>query len=311
MERLLAADVGGSKTRVQILDTQGNVIFESVAAGAASSADDITPLLPLEEMLNAVPEKTSVMAAAVNLGGKNTEQIRCSFQKVFPHIPLKIFRESEGTAAFALGKANNAGIILMAGTGAIAVGQADGKCVIAGGWGANVGDDGSGYDIGLQAIRRTLRALDGTQGLSAMIRHLSGWETPLPKAADAAAFRDRRDAVRERMAPLDRSNIAKLTKTVAEYAEKGDENALEILRYAGEKLAELVVCTAKKLQEPAPGIVVTGGLIHISRFWSAEFEKAIYRSFPDAKLQYVEDGVLLGTRSIVMAMYEEERKGAL
>ena len=96
-----------------------------------------------------------------------------------------------------------------------------------------------------------------------------------------------------------------MTKTVADFAQKGDISALEIFRYAGEKLADLVLNTAEKLNEKAPVLVVTGGLINIRQFWGVPFENAIRNRLPDTKIHYITDGLLLGTRSIVMELYQD------
>ena len=84
MKKLLAADIGGSKTRIQLLDTSGSVLSETVTAGVAYAVDDSSPLPPLENLLAAIEEKETVVAVAVNLGGRNTKQIRLSFRKFFP-----------------------------------------------------------------------------------------------------------------------------------------------------------------------------------------------------------------------------------
>ena len=308
MKMLLAADIGGSKTRIRLMNTGGSILSEHVGAGVAGVADSTERLPVLEEQLAALPYTRDVAAAAVNLGGRNTEQVKLTFSRFFPDIPFEIFRESDGTAAYVLGEEYSAPVILLAGTGAIAVGKHEDKHVITGGWGINIGDDGSGYDIGLQAIRMSLRAMDGGEVMSPMLQHLSGWETPLPVVTDPAVFRDRRDRIRERLAPLDRAHIAALTKVVAEFAGKGDRAALEILNYAGEKLSELVVCNAVKLDiSNVPAVVVTGGLIHIREFWSGSFEKRLRQSLPGADIVYVTDGILLGTGSIVKKIYENKR----
>ena len=122
-EKLLAIDIGGSKTRIQILDTEGSILSEICGVGVASAVEDVAPLPLLDELLSSIPKKADVVAAAINLGGKNTEQVKRTFLAHFPNIRLKIFRESEGTAAYALGEEYGAPIILMAGTGAIAVGR--------------------------------------------------------------------------------------------------------------------------------------------------------------------------------------------
>lgn len=305
MKTLLAADIGGSKTRIRLLDTAGSLLSEFVEKGVATALESDLPLPILENLLDALPDKELVCAIAVNLGGRNAQQVTLSFRKFFPHTPLQIFRESEGTAAYALGRKYGAPVVLMAGTGAIAVGSGNGSYVITGGWGIHIGDDGSGYDIGLQAIRRSLLALDGTDPLSPLTKALCGWETPLSAAADPALFRDRRDQVRARLAPLDRQHIASLTKTVAEFAQQGDATALEIFRYAGEKLAQLVVCTAEKLTGiPVPAVVVTGGLIHTRAFWGQSFENAVRQQLPGADIHYVTDGLLWGACSIAKDLFE-------
>ena len=53
------------------------------------------------------------------------------------------------------------GILLMAGTGSIAWGRAeDGRVARVGGWGWLLGDEGSGYAMGLEAMRRVARSAD-------------------------------------------------------------------------------------------------------------------------------------------------------
>ena len=305
MKNLLIADIGGTNTRLQITDTNGNILYESVSGGVATAADSDLPIPSLEEKINEIPDKENVGAVSINLGGRNTQQVKLSFRKFFPDTPLKIFRESEGTAAYALGEEYDAPVVLMAGTGAIAVGKSDNGFVITGGWGINIGDDGSGYDIGLQAIRMSLSALDSTEELTPLMQFLCNCTDVLSATADPGVYRDRRDKIREYLYPLDRQHIASFTKAVADFAEKGDKTALDIFRYSGEKLADLVICTAKKLTGEIPNVVVTGGLIHSRKFWAEYFETALHQLLPEVKIHYVSDGLLKGTFKIAKDLYEE------
>jgi len=57
---------------------------------------------------------------------------------------------------------HGARLLLVAGTGSAAVAiTAEGRRVRVGGWGARVGDEGSGAWLGIEAVRATLHALDG------------------------------------------------------------------------------------------------------------------------------------------------------
>ena len=69
------------------------------------------------------------------------------------------------------------GIMLVAGTGSIAwARRSDGTEVRVGGWGQHIGDEGSGYQIGMEALRCITRAEDGRAGPTALrdtiLRHL-------------------------------------------------------------------------------------------------------------------------------------------
>ncbi|MBO5454280.1 MAG: hypothetical protein J6A69_10035 [Clostridia bacterium] len=304
MKNLLIADIGGTNTRLYITDINNNVLYESVGYGVATATDEDLPILSLEEQIAELPEKQNVGAIAINLGGKNTNQVKKCFKKVFCDTPLEIFRESEGTAAYALGEEYNAPVVLMAGTGAIAVGKSNNGFVITGGWGINIGDDGSGYDIGLQAIRMSLKALDNTETLSPLTKFLCNCDQPISATENPVLYRDKRDIVRSKLYPFDRPNISSLSKTVFEFAKKGDKSALDILKYSGEKLAELVICTANKLSGEIPNVVVTGGLIHSREFWKEYFEKAVLDAIPNVKIYYVPDGLLKGTFKIAKDLYE-------
>ena len=206
MKNLLIVDIGGTNTRLRVMDISENILWESVSGGVATAADSTFPIPSLENQLSEMPDKENIGAISINLGGKNTEQVKLCFGKFFPDT---------------LGEEYGAPIVLMAGTGAIAVGKSDNGFVITGGWGINIGDDGSGYDIGLQAIRMSLRALDNTQGLSPLTQFLCDCTEPLLATAEPAPYRDGRDMVRQRLFPLDRQHIASFAKIVADFAERG------------------------------------------------------------------------------------------
>src|SRR5262249_20279577 len=70
------------------------------------------------------------------------------------------------------------GVALVAGTGSIALGRdKHGTSARAGGWGHILGDEGSGYEIGRQALQAAMRAADGrgeaTLLLERIMRHWS------------------------------------------------------------------------------------------------------------------------------------------
>lgn len=78
----------------------------------------------------------------------------------------RVVVEPDAWTAYAGAIGLKPGVLLIAGTGSIAVGRhADGSMIRVGGWGPQFGDKGSGYWIGLEAIRQALSLMDrGTDG---------------------------------------------------------------------------------------------------------------------------------------------------
>lgn len=148
------------------------------------------------------------------------------------------------------------GIAVIAGTGSVAWGvNASGHGTRAGGWGYLLGDEGSGYWLGREAVRHVLRdaqhrgASDVTPAeddrfARAVLGH-AGVDTPTELIA---AFHDRPD----------RTHWAGLARTVIELAPH-DDAARELVSAAAVHLVELIITVARNLGEPLP-VVMGGGL---------------------------------------------------
>ena len=197
----------------------------------------------------------------------------------------------------------SAQIVLMAGTGSIAIATAEDKVVISGGWGPNISDAGSGYQLGLDAIRIALNELDGLEPLSLLTKALTGAEES-PKSMSTKEYCEYRDKVRQRLSPLDRAHIASFAKTVYECACAGDPMALSLLKKAGEDLASVVLSAAQKSQQSISRIVVTGGMVNSKFFWQKAFEEKIKEKYSINEVIYIADGIDTAMRQ--MAKYIKE-----
>ena len=130
------------------------------------------------------------------------------------------------------------GVLLIGGTGAVVMGRCgDGKRMTAGGWGPAVGDEGSGFWIGREAVRESLRSLDrgGSTKLLEAIRVAWG-------AADVGRLVAIANA---RPGP----DFAALAPVVAYCELDGDEVAGRVLTQAGSELAEQVEVVWKRMRE--------------------------------------------------------------
>ncbi|MDO4917948.1 N-acetylglucosamine kinase [Kocuria sp.] len=157
------------------------------------------------------------------------------------------------------------GIALIAGTGSVAWGvDASAREARAGGWGHLLGDEGSGWWIGREAVRRVLRlsqeagavapgrdraassaGREGNELTRAVLEH-AGVAEPTDLIG---AFHDRPD----------RTHWAGLARPVCELAATGDAQAGELVAAAAEQLARLALAVAGALGQDLP-VVVDGGL---------------------------------------------------
>jgi glucosamine kinase len=138
-------------------------------------------------------------------------------------------------------------VLLIAGTGSVAVAADGARRLRVGGWGSRVGDEGSGAWLGVEAIRCTLRALDG--------RDVPG---PLAKAVQARLGRGA-DALVGAARSATPADFARLAPLVLEHA--ADDPAAAALRArAVHHLTELVTTVAAKAVKAPAALACSGGV---------------------------------------------------
>lgn len=161
---------------------------------------------------------------------------------------------NDGWLVIAAGTPHGDGIGVICGTGSIAVGRdASGQMRRAGGWGYLFGDEGSGHDLAIMALRAAARAADGrgasTQLLPALLRH---WQLDLPEDFITHLY------------GLDdpRLVLGDVGPLVIDVAQAGDQVAMDIVTHAGEELASAVVAVHQHLVLPNPvPLALAGSMI--------------------------------------------------
>ncbi|PTL38519.1 N-acetylglucosamine kinase [Alkalicoccus saliphilus] len=182
-----------------------------------------------------------------------------------------IFVESDLFAALhgALPPDKQAGMLLIAGTGSNAIARtAEGDIFRSGGWGHLLGDEGSGYQIGLQTLQHAARAYDYREEeglLSEMILEKMSWQN-----------------LREMVAYMyekkpDKKEIAAFAPLVMRAADNGDKTALRILRTAADELLLHIRSLQKRSSEftEATPVATTGSIITHSRIVHTYFQQGL------------------------------------
>ncbi len=147
--------------------------------------------------------------------------------------------DTDAAAALAGAFAGGPGIIVISGTGAICFGKDEaGTLYRCGGWGYLLGDEGSGYYIGQQALIAALKDLDG-RGPKTILREVYENRYGLTSI----------DMIISQIysGKIDRAEIASNAPFVFEASEKGDVAARRIIENAGREIGIQIAATARRM----------------------------------------------------------------
>jgi N-acetylglucosamine kinase-like BadF-type ATPase len=257
---VLGLDAGGTKTVCLLADADGNIVSEARGGGANLQA---VGELEVEKVLHDVMERAigdrPVMPAAICLGiaGVDREGDGAVIAGVMRRIGYKarVLVANDALIALVAGVGDEPGVVVIAGTGSIAYGRnAANEAARAGGWGYVLGDEGSGYWIGRQALRAVVREADGRGRPTAL--------TPLV-LAHFGALRPQELVHAIYSHVLKPQAIAAVARAVERAADDGDELALEILDVGARELAACArsVVTRLGMRDEAFTFVLAGGVL--------------------------------------------------
>jgi len=262
VQRVIGVDGGGSKTIALLADRQGKILGSADAGpsnyqvlglegAAANIADAVSPLL-----VSAASNRTAVQLVVGVAGAGRTQDRRRLTRMLIQRLEqtAEVYITTDAHIALVGAVGGNYGVAINAGTGAIAVGlNINGQFARADGWGYVLGDEGSGYWIGLEATRAALRAYDGRGGNTVL-------EKMVREHYDIEKLSDLVEETRQHK--LSPSKVSKLVPRVFEAAKTGDGVAANILAEAGRRLGRSAktVIQQLKMESEEFGLALVGGV---------------------------------------------------
>ncbi len=244
---VLGVDGGGTKTSCVAVDRQGKVVGQGRAASSNrnSVGDDQARANLYQAMAEALQQATghaqAVMAICLGMAGVDRAPERALVtswvEQRLPGVPILLYNDA--LIALAAGAAGDLyGVVVISGTGMIVYGvNQAGKQQRAGGWGALLGDHGSGYAIAIAALTAIANATDNLGPPTALqpllLDHL---HVATPQALIGWAYSD-----------ITWSRFAALAALVVQCATAGDTVAQQIIEQAAIDLAAAVAAVAQGL----------------------------------------------------------------
>ena len=241
MKAVLGIDGGGTRTRASIV--AGNTVLAHAVSGSIKRlrVGEEIAAANLRALLTEVYAQAGVAGVAAASCGVASASLPGTVEWIT--AVLREFgaehTEVVGDEVIALDAAfqGGPGILQIAGTGSNTVGRApDGTREGAGGWSSRLGDEGSGYWIGVNSLRRALHAHDREQPTQVLKKVGEIWGTPtlreLINLGDSTPGPD----------------FAALAPAISELADAGDPVAQETLAQAAADLVEFVLLVRAKLR---------------------------------------------------------------
>lgn len=288
---VLGLDVGGTSTRAVLASPDGQRLGAGRAGGGNPTTHGAAALTELTGAIRAALGDTppeSVAGAVLGMAGYTKlgadPALRAAFDQAWTGLGLRCEPQlvSDVLAAYAAGTPDPDGTVIVAGTGAIAA-RVRGHRLdhVADGHGWLLGDLGSGYWLGREAVRSTLRDLDKERPPGALaagvLIELLGTDAIAPRRRDTAA-----DLVQAVVAESPIA-LARLAPMVLRFYDADDPAAVDVVQRGAAHLADTVAMVR------APGettvLVRGGGLLTNDTPLAAELAAAISVSWPATTLR--------------------------
>ncbi|GAA4897986.1 N-acetylglucosamine kinase-like BadF-type ATPase [Stackebrandtia albiflava] len=287
---VLGLDVGGTSTRVAAVDLSGRRLAVGTAGGGnpvshgreaavRNVADAVAQVL-----VSVAPER--VGAVVMGIAGVTTLRDDAGdplFDQVWRqaglHCPVRLV--ADAVVAFTAGTPEPSGTVLIAGTGAIATAIDDRD--LAGrrsdGYGWLLGDLGSGFWLGRQAVSATLRHLDGIGPGGRLVEAVV--EAVVPGTAPTV------NQVIQSVMSTEPVRLSRFAPLVTQAAEVGDPVAVDLVDRAVE---HLVTSVDKVHTADGRPVVLAGSLAGGDTPVSRGVRERLTERFPDTPIRVAHDG---------------------
>jgi N-acetylglucosamine kinase-like BadF-type ATPase len=280
---VIGIDGGGTTTKALAAGTDGRIIGygESGPANCQTVGMNQAGQAVWEAVRDALGDVSLIPSAYfLGMAGVGRAGVKVNFCNLIAELaqPAVVTVETDAYIALAGGTICRPGVVVIAGTGAVAFGVNPlGREAYSGGWGYLLGDEGSAYDLGRRGMIAVLQESDGRGPATALTDCLLEY-LGLPDRLQIDQI------IRIIYRPeIDRRLIADFAPMVTREADAGDRVALRILKTAAWELSLVAGAVLKKLNFGAgPGeVIITGGVFDSAPLLVELFTTYLKRRAPD------------------------------
>jgi N-acetylglucosamine kinase-like BadF-type ATPase len=256
MTLVVGVDAGGTKTVAAVAQGGKELARETGPAGtvrpgrvlASATAIASTVRQALARVGKIRADKMVVGAAGV---GRDEERKALHAALRAEGIAALVYITTDIEIALEAAYGKGPGIVLLAGTGSFAIARlGDGSLKRQGGYGWQMGDEGSGYALGRSALTAVGRAFDGRGPAT-------GLSTAILESARLGTFNE---LVRWSVTALP-TEVASMALPVLRLAREGDQVAIALVKEAAGELVALITPLLGEFGGEIPEVATAGGLL--------------------------------------------------
>ena len=282
----LGIDGGGTKTHAVVADAKCNILGEGFS-GAAN------PLrVGLEDAVAHIDQAVSDACTQAGIELGNIDSACAAIAGINHPIHYHTMKDAlddalhlsglelvtDARAALEGALDGKAGVVVIAGTGSIAIGvNQDGQTARSGGFGPTLSDEGSGYYIAQAALKAVVSSFDGRSPRTILVDRICN-RLGVAGPSDLPGVIYNSDSE-----PVD---IAPLAEVVDEAAQEGDDVARQILTAAGGELGRLAASVIEKLKLNSASfrVACVGSVFRSGEFVLEPLRRAVLGVAPGAEI---------------------------
>jgi N-acetylglucosamine kinase-like BadF-type ATPase len=304
MEYVIGIDGGGTKTRLKAADLNCKLLAACEAGPLnliSVSEEEVfkeLSLLVAKGLEAAGADMDDCAAVCIGSAGAAWPSVKSKLEAMLRKIGIRgyITITTDADAALNGAVGGKEGLIVISGTGSICYGRnKDGDTCRVGGWGHIIGDEGSGYKIGLEVLTRVMRSYDGREAKTLLVPMLLE-KLRLESPEELVDYVYRSGAGKK--------EIADLAKLADEAYAQDDVTAYEILSDAAEELFLLArsAIIRLRLEERPARLAACGSVLEKSRCVRNEFIRLVGEAYPGIMITGAENDAAYGAVMLALKM---------